>query len=258
MIRIEKPAGPQILTGAENRGPKETQKLKDQFDSGETDFEFKSNIYGAKSVKNSLIEAQHEKCCFCESKFTHISYGDVEHFRPKGGWVQEEGTPLQKPGYYWLAYDWENLFASCQICNQRFKKNHFPLADPDKRANSHLDDLSEETPVLPHPADDDPEQFITYNVDGQPVAIDNNPRSLAMIQIFGLARQSIVDRRKEVLDGLLHLKEVYLLFKDKEAAGSLSAAEATHMESILQYFQEITSQESEYSVLKKAFLKDVL
>jgi hypothetical protein len=48
---------------------------------------------------------------------------------------------LEQPGYFWLAYVWANLFLACQLCNQSFKKNLFPLADPAKRARSHLHDL---------------------------------------------------------------------------------------------------------------------
>ncbi len=258
MIRIEKPAGPRILTGTDNRGPKETQKLKDSSDAGETDFEFKSNIYGAKSVKNALIKAQHGKCCFCESQFTHVSYGDVEHFRPKGGWIQTEGDPLTKPGYYWLAYDWENLFASCQLCNQRFKKNHFPLIDANTRAISHLDDIASESHLLPHPADDDPESFLTYDSNGNAIAINDDPRGTAMIEIFGLARASLVARRLEILNTLTQLKEVFLLFVTRQEAGTLSPEESNQMDKIKLYFTESTERTSEYSVLKKTFLKGLV
>nr|WP_239015299.1 AAA family ATPase [Archangium violaceum] len=77
------------------------------------------------------------KCAFCESQLAHISYGDVEHFRPKAGWRQEEGGPLGRPGYYWLAYEWTNLFLACTLCNQQFKRNLFPLRTPSRRARSH-------------------------------------------------------------------------------------------------------------------------
>jgi len=131
LIRIVKPAvGPPILSDPTKRGPKATADLKTAYDAGERDFSFNSDIYGAKSVKNKLKGVQRNKCCFCEARVAHVSHGDVEHFRPKGGFQQDEGDELIKPGYYWLAYDWSNLFLSCQICNQIHKKNLFPLADP--------------------------------------------------------------------------------------------------------------------------------
>ena len=80
----------------------------------------RETAYSAKSVKNALIKAQHEKCCFCEAKGTHVAYGDVEHFRPKGGFRQDPNDPLGRPGYYWHAYAWENLFFSCRAFIRAF------------------------------------------------------------------------------------------------------------------------------------------
>ena len=97
------------------------------------------------------VKAQHDKCCFCESKVTHISYGDVKHYRPKAGYRQDPEEPLGRPGYYWLAYEWSNLMFCCQICNQRFKRNLFPLADPARRAETHHDDLSTKHAIFLHP-----------------------------------------------------------------------------------------------------------
>jgi uncharacterized protein (TIGR02646 family) len=128
--------------------------------NGERTFEFDSSIYGAKSVKNALIRAQQGKCAFCESQVRHIAHGDVEHYRPKGGVRQSEADPLDQPGYFRLAYGWENLFFACQLCSQSFKKNLFPLVDPTRRARSHLDDLAAEQPMVIHPADEEPSAFI--------------------------------------------------------------------------------------------------
>ena len=161
MIRIEKSADPPaVLAG---RGSDETTGNRDRFDAdpdhfrdGTETFDFKSSIYGHDSVKDALRAAQHDKCCFCESKFAHVSYGDVEHFRPKAAVRQSADGPLERPGYYWLAYEWSNLFASCQICNQRFKKNLFPLDNPRSRARSHHDDLGREKPLLLDPGRDEP------------------------------------------------------------------------------------------------------
>ena len=145
MIRVIKPqTAPLILRDPNKRGPKATRKLRGAYDHGTRAFTFNSDIYGAKSVKKALIKAQHDKCCFCESKITHVAYGDVEHFRPKGGYRQRPEDELEQPGYYWLAYAWTNLYLSCQLCNQRYKANLFPLKDPDRRAKSHHEDVAAE------------------------------------------------------------------------------------------------------------------
>ncbi|MCA8997680.1 MAG: TIGR02646 family protein [Planctomycetaceae bacterium] len=254
MIKITKGNAPKILSGAENRGPKKTKEMTDAFDAGTREFEFISDIYGAKSVKKALIKAQHDKCCFCEAKFTHVAYGDVEHFRPKGGWIQNDGDDLTQPGYFWLAYKWDNLFASCQLCNQRFKKNHFPLEDPHKRALSHSDNLDDESPLLPDPGVDDPEDLLTYDSDGQPVAINNNPRGQAMIRIFGLDRQELVQRRQEILGDLADLKEMYFFLDGERQNGSLSRDGLKILHRIEEKFRSKTATSAEYSVLSKSFL----
>ena len=67
------------------------------FDSGRKKLSFDSGIYGHPNIKEKLKTTQHGKCAFCESNITHIDYGDVEHFRPKGGYVQNNKETLNKP-----------------------------------------------------------------------------------------------------------------------------------------------------------------
>ena len=141
MIRIKKPAQVPSHPSEDGApgGPATLRAVRldaDAYESGHKTSlpRFDSGIYGQKSVKDALQKAQHDKCAFCESKITHIAYGDVEHFRPKAGYRQEPKDPLVRPGYYWLAYEWSNLLFCCQLCNQRFKGNHFPLADADPSA----------------------------------------------------------------------------------------------------------------------------
>ncbi|MBI4604805.1 MAG: hypothetical protein HY721_22815 [Planctomycetes bacterium] len=46
-----------------------------------------------------------------------MAHGDVEHFRPK-------------KIYWWLAYCYDNMLYACQLCNQSFKSDHFPVGAP--------------------------------------------------------------------------------------------------------------------------------
>jgi hypothetical protein len=98
VIRIKKPTkAPAVLV---NRGKTATQQLCVKYDSDSNtakDFRFNSRIYAAKTVKTALQKAQHDKCAFCESKFSHIAYGDVEHFRPKAGYRQHPDDPSLSP-----------------------------------------------------------------------------------------------------------------------------------------------------------------
>ncbi len=211
MIRIHRPdKTPAVLL---RRGAAECGKSCRRFDrsperykSGEKKFAHKATIYAAAAVKKALATAQHDKCAFCECKVSALAYGDVEHFRPKAGYQQSPADELHKPGYYWLAYQWSNLFFSCQICNQQGKKNLFPLADPRRRACCHRDDLTAERPLLIDPAQEDPERFIGFR---QEIAFPRNRQRIGKvtIEVLGLNREALREKRRDYLAPLLELKK---------------------------------------------------
>jgi len=195
-----------------NRGVTQTDADKAAYDSAPQDYrsgnktlEFKGSIYGSKSVKNALARAQNDKCCFCEAKVAHVAYGDVEHFRPKGGYRQDPDDPLGRPGYYWRAYAWENLFFSCELCNQRYKKNLFPLRNPRRRARSHHDDPATEEALFIDPGTMNPEEFISFRQE-YPYAIDDSDLGRITIDALGLEREALAERRRDHLDLLLLVK----------------------------------------------------
>jgi uncharacterized protein (TIGR02646 family) len=160
---------------------------------GSLKLEFKSDYYGHDDVRRALEIMQHGKCAFCESKLKHISYGDVEHFRPKAGWKQDEGDPLTKPGYYWLAYTWDNLLLSCQICNQREKRNLFPVATS-FRALTHKDDVADEEPLFVDPSKDDPAAHITWR---RWTPVPRSERGRVTIEELGLRREPLRQKRED-------------------------------------------------------------
>src|SRR5258705_11060485 len=111
------------------------KKLIDDFDK-DKEIAIDSALY--KRFMKFLIKLFQGKCAYCESKIVVNQPGDVEHFRPKGRVVDENFRPIKirhkkkgemnHPGYYWLAYEWNNLFPSCIVCN-RFRKSG-PSAEP--------------------------------------------------------------------------------------------------------------------------------
>lgn len=205
MIRVVKPPKAPGVLG--DKGKAKRRELLAAYNRGVRTFVFESKIYAHKAVKEALIKAQHDKCFLCESKITHISHGDVEHFRPKAGYRQGASDKLNQPGYYWLAYEWGNLLLSCQLCNQVFKKNLFPLADPKTRATSHKKPLGREAPLFIDPSVDDPEQFISFRKE-VPFPIQGNPRGKATITNLGLARPKLNERRLERYELLRSLYQV--------------------------------------------------
>ena len=148
----------------------------------------------------------------------HIAHGDVEHYRPKGGVRQNDPDALEQPGYFWLAYVWENLFFACQLCNQSFKKNLFPLADPTTRARNHLDDLTAEEPMLIHPADEEPGAFIAFREE-MAFPINDHPRARTTIEVLGLNREALAEMRLDRLKPYMVLRQrlAQLAADDEEA-----------------------------------------
>jgi len=73
-----------------------------------------------KKAKDQLKDESFGKCAYCEAPTSLVAYGDVEHFRPKSR-------------YWWLAYCYDNYLYSCQICNQQYKQDRFPLREGAER-----------------------------------------------------------------------------------------------------------------------------
>jgi len=174
------------------------------------------------NTKNQLLVETHNKCAYCESDVTTVSFGDVEHYRPKSV-------------YWWLAYVYDNYLASCAICNQRFKGKKFefsgnaipfpPLTtattdaeiaelasqlipDPlDGVAIAAFEEIHRvEAPLIPNPYIDDPEPIFNWEVfeGSEEVEVVANlafPGSGMIVdaceRIYGLNRPQLKRRRFE-------------------------------------------------------------
>ena len=215
------------------------------FINGTRKFSFNTALYGHESVKHALVVAQHSKCCFCESKIGFD--GDVEHFRPKAGYCQAEGEPLLKPGYYWLAYDWDNLLLSCPACNQRFKKNYFPLVDPATRAKTHSDDIASEVPLFINPAERDPEEFISFRKE-IPYPINDNPFGKATISALGLDREILNERRRDYLAKLILLRKIV----DLEHEMPQNQKGRQVLEDAKRFLRDAVGDKAEYAAMARA------
>jgi hypothetical protein len=65
-------------------------------------------------AKAALQRDSRNKCAYCESDTAKVAHGDVEHFRPKSK-------------YWWLAFCIDNYVYACQLCNQPYKSDFFPI-----------------------------------------------------------------------------------------------------------------------------------
>lgn len=210
MIRIRKSAGtPRVLRKEGTRASRALMAAYSReprsYDSGMKSFKFAPALYGHVSVKEALRKAQHGKCAYCEAKILHIADGDVDHFRPKARCRQAAGAPLLHPGYYWLAYEWGNLLLACTRCNQRCKRDIFPLKLPARRARNHQHDVSIEEPLLLNPAEEDPGLFIGFRQEVA-YAVRGNRRGKSTIEVLQLNRPDLAERRRDWLEKVRMLR----------------------------------------------------
>lgn len=194
--------------------------------------EVRSNVYGHDKVRAALEALFHDKCAYCETKIVAGSDWDVEHFRPKGKVAERDGHP----GYYWLAYEWSNLYPSCSHCNQRRKDrprwgdlqyagsggkmDQFPLEDESTRALSPSDPLDAEARLLLDPCADRPEEHLRYTVDGQIVAVAGSRKGEVSIEVFHLLRRRLRDQRRNKVAAVVSLLK---LIQEQEQAGNADA-----------------------------------
>ncbi|NES97910.1 MAG: hypothetical protein F6K32_22405, partial [Desertifilum sp. SIO1I2] len=126
---------------------------------------------------------------------------------------QAPGQPLQRPGYYWLAYEWDNLYLACTGCNQRHKQNLFPLQDPTKRAVNHRHKIKDEQPLFIDPGKEDPKDFLGFRGEFA-YAIEESSKGQTTIDYLNLNERSLPEAR---LHHLQKLKAICQLLKIAES-----------------------------------------
>ena len=178
-----------------------------------------------KLSKDKLKIESAEKCAYCECQVPQVAHGDVEHFRPKSK-------------YWWLAYCYDNYLFSCQICNQTYKNNDFPVAGTaliEPNVNNALDDdgmfdlldllspepvvntaslskfqkyLNKEKALLPNPYYVDTEKYFIWEDDDveRTVQMKANPKTKGAAAVFEGVKQYYGINRTE----LCRLRHTYL------------------------------------------------
>lgn len=212
--------------------------------SARATFGFDSSIYAHDDVKSLLKDIQNHKCCFCEAKITHVSHGHIEHFRPKAGFVLTDGSATIYPGYFWLTYDWDNLFLACEKCNSRPNKgNYFPLSDESQRASFTERDISREDPLFIDPALDDPEEHISFT-GPDPIVKNSSEKGKASIKHLGLGREELVEHRRSKFNLLKALKEIIEITEDSSNSDLAKGL-------FVNTYRINSSEDSEYSSMVK-------
>jgi len=222
----------------------------------------KREVYAHDLVRAALEELFHGKCAYCESRVTARSDWPVEHFRPKGRVAERP----DHPGYYWLAYEWTNLYLACTLCNERRrdrarwgdcsfagttggKADQFPLVDEAGRAMSPSYDLDQEKPLLLDPCRDDPADFLGYGVNGEVMAVADNPRGQATIDICHLNRSRLCDLRRDVVTVISGVLTIL-------TTGSREISETARADFLSLLHQWMLADSREYAAVARTVFRD--
>lgn len=275
MIRVPLGPPPPELDGVTSRGGLETAAAIAFFaDPANAEENFDFAAYRLDAVKTALNDTFRFKCAYCESDFSATGPVDVEHFRPKGGFV-DPGKTLRKPGYYWLAAAWGNLLPSCIDCNRprrqtlstgqvltTGKANQFPISSEGKRAQAPGEE-GNESRLLLHPSLDRPERHLTFDREEgmvMPTVTSSGPsrKAVKSIEVYGLLRDRLVRRRKKVQKAIRReLTIARGLAKRLDAAGPDAELDAL-LEETLTGLSEAMDPSAEYSLMARQMIEPEL
>ena len=122
--------------------------------------------YNHPTIKEALCKETHDKCAYCESKISHISFGDIEHILPKS----------KRPELY---VNWENLTIACEQCNRTGKRDYYDTEFP-----------------LINPYIDEPQEHFS-EIGSLIFPVLGDSRAKITIDTIELNRSSLVERRME-------------------------------------------------------------
>lgn len=207
----------------------------------------RQSIYASEAVKAELARCHHGKCCYCETPILSPAYPHVEHWRPQKSSRQERGQKRVRPGYYWLAYSWDNLLWSCALCNSN-KSDLFPLEDPTKRARHHGMSLEEEAPAILKPdGDEDPRNHIAFHME---IPVGLTPVGRKTIDVLHLGWADELRRRG--LDEIRKAQQLFIDLKD-----SVDPKLQRHAESFRKFIEDAVRPEKPYSAMVSDYLAAV-
>ena len=135
------------------------------------------------------------KCAFCESAVNVVSARHVHRFRPPQEAVGADGK-VSREHYWWLAYEWSNLYLSCDRC-ARAAGAQFPVEGIRATPETIGAGLDREKPVLLDPCRDMPDLHLAFHQNG---TVDGlTPRGAATIATYSLNRTPLVEARKAAI-----------------------------------------------------------
>lgn len=253
MIKVQKGPAPSSLV---RTGKTHAQELCAAFDahpdlyrSGKRKMDVRKSIYASTAVKAALEVSHHGKCCYCETVIPKpYAHSYVDHWRPSRSSRQVRDKKQRIwPGYYWIAYSWDNLLLSCFPCNSTYKNDLFPLLNPGARARHHGMRIEDEIPAILKPdGDEDPRDHITFR-GADPVGI--TPLGRKTIEVLKLDSPKHGFRLAR-LDAIRRAREMYTYLVGKDDPMALH-----FVEGLRTFVEEAVRPDMPYSAMVAVYLQ---
>lgn len=151
-------------------------------------------------IRDWLLNLFHNKCWYTEAQEAVSAY-HVDHYRPKGR-VTDVGRTNPEPGYWWLAFKWENYRICGQLINVK-KSDVFPLVSGYRATPDVPGSLKLEAPALLDPTTDDA-RLISFEMDEDGCRAVPTPgadeedcaRVMTTIEVIGLNRLDRLNQKR--------------------------------------------------------------
>ncbi len=224
-------------------------------------------------LKTPLSILSENKCFYCETQRVRDDY-QVDHYRPKSG-VPANGHT----GYWWLAFQSDNLRFACRFCNERRinagsvaggggKSSEFPLLEGGTRAATPADALDDEYPALIDPCRANEVGLIGFTDLGvatpqatqadEPIDFE---RARASIRIYHL-NHAYIRRRREQKALIIRRKiaevtlQLDMSVRRRKAGNAQAALDAqSRAAQLVQELVDMRKAKEEYSVLTTYILR---
>ncbi|MEM6719601.1 MAG: AAA family ATPase [Bacteroidota bacterium] len=161
--------------------------------------------YISNEVSDALAELQNYKCATCETplrleKSGYTRY--LDRFRPMNYTQGFESMDISADHYWWLTYEWENLYLICDNC-RRNKSNKFPVNG--KRAamkTPHDQILLKENSYLIDPYYEEPSEFFDFDLETCeiiPKKVESYPNFLMISDEFSAQIEANIERARATI-----------------------------------------------------------
>jgi hypothetical protein len=121
---------------------------------------------------------------------------NVDHFRPREGVLGLDGS-YDRAHYYWLAYEWQNLYLACPDC-LTLRGARFPVKGRRAKPGTSGEALDREQRLLLDPCSDEPDEHLVFGDSGE--VYPDSERGRHTIEAFNLNRELLRKARKAAID----------------------------------------------------------